>query len=114
MPSISSGLIPERARGSCVRPHPASCVNPLLPGPGCAAVVDREVAGAGENRAWLQAVEAADRVAEMGGIGIADILRQMGEIDVLVGEMQQMPSAFPGAERTERDPGLFLEEMQEA
>src|SRR5882757_7815539 len=38
----------------------------------------------------------------------------MGEIDVLVGEMQQMPCALPGPERTKRYSGLFLEQMQEA
>src|SRR5258705_11257360 len=70
---------------------------------GRAAVVDREIAGAGKNRARLQSVEAADRVAEMGGVGIADVLREVGGIDVLVGEMQQMPRPLPGPERTERD-----------
>src|ERR1700675_2281713 len=70
---------------------------------------DRKVARAGKDRARLQAVEAADRVAEMRGVGIADILREMREVDVLVGEVQQMPRPLPGAERTERDSGLFLE-----
>ena len=77
-------------------------------------LIDREIARAREDRARLQAVEAADRVAEMRGVGIADILRQMREVDVLVGEVQQMPRALPGAERAERNAGLFLEQMQEA
>src|SRR3954464_10160062 len=38
----------------------------------------------------------------------------MREVDVLVGEMQQMPRTLPGAERAERDSGLFLEQMQKA
>ncbi len=50
----------------------------------------------------------------MGAIGIADVLREMREVDVLVGEVQQMPRALPGAEGAERDPGLLLEQMQEA
>src|SRR4051794_35155286 len=62
------------------------------------AAVDREIARAGKDRTRLQAVEAADRVAEMGGVGIADILREMGEIDVLIGEVQQMPRPLPGPE----------------
>src|SRR6476620_5263773 len=107
-PSISSGFCPERSRGSCVRRQPASCVNPLF------AAVDRKIAGAGENRARLHSVEAADRVAEVSGVGIADVLREMGKVDVLVGEMQQMPRALPGPERAERDSGLFLEQMEEA
>src|SRR5439155_26511378 len=78
------------------------------------AGVDRKIARAGKNRARLQAVEAADRVAEMRRVGIADVLRQMREVDVLVGEMQQMPRPLPGAERAERDSGLLLEQMQEA
>src|SRR4051794_40203742 len=77
------------------------------------AAIDRKIPRADEDRARLQAVEAADRVAEMGGIGIADVLREMGEVEVLVGEVQQMPRALPGAEGAERDAGLFLEQMQE-
>src|SRR3954469_17492166 len=77
------------------------------------AAIDRKIPRADEDRARLQAVEAADRVAEMGGIGIADVLREMGHIEVLVGEVQQMPRALPGAEGAERDAGLFLEQMQE-
>src|SRR4029453_18373024 len=50
----------------------------------------------------------------MRGVGIADILRQMRKVDVLVGEMQQMPRPLPGAERAEGNAGLFLEQMQEA
>ena len=78
------------------------------------AAVDREIARAGEDRARLQAVEAADRMAEMRRIRIADVLREMREVDVLVGEVQQMPRALPGAERAEGDAGLLLEQMQEA
>src|SRR3954454_24079046 len=78
-----------------------------------AAAINRKIARADEDRARLQTVEAADRVAEMGGIGIADVLREMGEVEVLVGEVQQMPRALPGAEGAERDAGLFLEQMQE-
>src|SRR6266702_6905735 len=79
-----------------------------------AAGVDREIARAGKDRARFQAEEAADRVAEMRGIRIADVLREMREVDVAVGEMQEMPRALPGAERAEGDSGLFLEQMQEA
>src|SRR5882724_3055448 len=50
----------------------------------------------------------------MRGVGIADILREMRKVDVLVGEMKQMPRPLPGAERTEGNAGLFLEQMQEA
>src|SRR5947207_1451564 len=56
----------------CVGRQPASCVQPL---PGCLhqlAAIDRKVARAGKDRARLQSVEAADRVAEMRGVGIAD------------------------------------------
>src|SRR6266446_6582079 len=53
-------------------------------------------------------------MAEMRGVGIADILREMRKVDVLVGEMQQMPRALPGAERAERNSSLLLEQMQEA
>src|SRR6476661_8407271 len=74
------------------------------------AAVDREVARADEDRARFQAIEAADRMAEMGGVGIADVLREMGEVEVLVGEVQQMPRTLPGAEGTERDAGLLLEQ----
>ena len=52
-------------------------------------------------------------MAEMRRVGIADILRQMREIEVLIGEVQQMPGPFPGPERTEGDAGLLLEQMQE-
>src|SRR3954451_2032005 len=38
----------------------------------------------------------------------------MRKVDVLVGEMQQMPRPLPGTERTEGNAGLFLEQMQEA
>src|SRR5258708_1246463 len=53
-------------------------------------------------------------MGEMGGVGIADIRRPMRKVDVLVGEMQQMPRPFPGPERAEGNAGLFLEQMQEA
>src|SRR6185437_4595348 len=36
------------------------------------AAIDRKIARAGEDRARLQAIEPADRMAEMGGVGIAD------------------------------------------
>src|SRR3954454_25072150 len=49
----------------------------------------------------------------MRGVGIADVLREMREVDVLVGEVQQMPRPLPGTERAERNAGLFLEQMQE-
>src|SRR5258708_1406073 len=52
-------------------------------------------------------------MAEMRGVGVADVLRQMREVDVFVDEMQQMPRALPGAKRAERDAGLLLEQMQE-
>src|ERR1700731_1343871 len=50
----------------------------------------------------------------MGRIGIADILRKMREIDILVDEVKQMPCALPGPEGTKRDAGLLLEQMQES
>src|SRR6185312_528070 len=70
-----------------------------------AAAIDRKIAGAQKDGARLQSIEAPDRVAEMSGVGI---------VDVLIGEMQQMPRPLPGAERTEGDAGLLLEQMQEA
>src|SRR5712691_2069155 len=79
-----------------------------------AAAVDREIAGAGENRARFQPIEPADRMAEVSRIGIADILRQMRKVEVLIGEVQQMPRALPGPESTKRDAGLLLEQVQEA
>src|SRR3979409_997089 len=81
---------------------------------GPAAVRDRAIARAGKDRTRLQAIESSDRVAEMGGVGIADVLREMRQVDVLVGEVQQMPRALPGTEGTEGDVGFFLEQMQEA
>src|ERR1019366_4171744 len=75
------------------------------------APVDREVPRSRKNRARLQSVEPADRMAEMRRIGVTDVLRQMGEIDVFVDEMQQMPRALPGAKR---HAGLLLEQMQES
>src|SRR5712664_706059 len=53
-------------------------------------------------------------MAEVSRIGIADILRQMRKVEVLSGEVQQMPRALPGAEGTERDASLLLEQVQEA
>ena len=50
----------------------------------------------------------------MGGVGIADFLRQMREIEVLIGEVQQVPRAFPGPEGTKGNTGLLLEQVQEA
>src|SRR6185437_12371265 len=50
----------------------------------------------------------------MRGVGVADILREMRKVDVLVGEMKQMPRPLPGTERTEGNSGLFLEQVQEA
>src|ERR1700761_5030949 len=92
-----------------------ACVQPLRRRTGLLpAAIDHEIARAGEDRARLQAVEAADRMAEMGGVGIADVLRQMREVEVLVSEVEQMPRALPGAEGTEGDTGLLLEQMQEA
>src|SRR3954470_24715452 len=98
-----------------MRPGSTGFLRPsAIVGLDASAAIDRQIARTGKDRARLQAIEAADRVAEMRGVGIADILRQMREVDVLVGKMQQMPRPFPGAERTERDSGLFLEQMQEA
>src|SRR3978361_1965435 len=98
-----------------MRPGSTGFLRPCaIVGLGAAAGINRKIARAGKDRARLQPVEAPDRVAEMRRVGIADILREMREVDVLVGEVQQMPRALPGAERTERDSGLFLEQMQEA
>src|SRR4051794_24502734 len=82
-------------------------------GANTAAAVDGEIARAGKDRARHQPVKPSDRVAEMGGIGITDVLGEMRQIDVLIGEVQQMPRTLPGSERTERDSGLLLEQMQE-
>src|SRR5690349_10493736 len=87
---------------------------PAIAGGDAAVAIDRQIARAGKDRARLQAIEAADRVAEMRGIGIADILREMRKVNVLVGEVQEMPRPLPGAERAEGDSGLLLEEVQEA
>src|ERR1700712_531644 len=98
-----------------MRPGSTGFLRPCaIVGLGAAAGRKRKIARAGKDRARLQPVEAPDRVAEMRRVGIADILREMREVDVLVREVQQMPRALPGAERTERDSGLFLEQMQEA
>src|SRR5258707_7621144 len=78
------------------------------------AVVNREIPRAKKNRARLQSIEPADRMAEMRRVGIADVLRQMRQIDILVGKVQQVPRALPGAKRAERDAGLLLEQMQES
>src|SRR5215471_14715683 len=78
-----------------------------------ASMVNHEITRAGKDCARLQAVKSADRVAEMRRIGIADVLRQMCKVDVLVGEMQQMARALPGPERTEGNAGFLLEQMQE-
>src|SRR5438552_4071330 len=86
-----------RSRASVRRASAGFLRPPAIGGTSAAAAVDREIAGAGKDRARLQAVEAADRMAEMGGVRIADILREMREVDVLVGEVQQMPRALPGA-----------------
>src|SRR5437899_2503055 len=103
-----------RSRASVRRASAGFLRPPAIGRSSAAAAVDREIAGAGKDRARLQAVEAADRMAEMGGVRIADILCEMREVDVLVGEVQQMPRALPGAERAEGDSGFFLEQMQEA
>src|SRR5215216_271782 len=74
------------------------------------AAVDREIPRAGEYGTRLQSIEPAERMAETGGVGVAYVL---GQIDVFVDEMQQMPRALPGAERPERHAGLLLEQVQE-
>src|SRR5438874_13617358 len=78
------------------------------------AAVDRQIPRARKDRARLQSVEPADRMAEMRRIGIANILRQMRKINVLVDKMQQMPRPLPGAIGAERHSGLLLEQMQES
>src|SRR5437667_6864047 len=52
-------------------------------------------------------------MAERSRVGIADVLRQVRQIEMLVGKVQQMPRALPGAKRAERYAGLLLEQMQE-
>src|SRR5438477_5401261 len=107
----------ERSKASCGERPEASCVNALSRGfhqAGRAAAIDRKIARAGKDRARLQPVEAADRMAEMGRVGIADVLREMREIEILVGEMQKVPRALPGPERAEGDASLLLEQMQKA
>src|SRR4051812_42974344 len=92
------------AGGSCGDYPPASCVHPLSRGAGLrppvadvgavehagVAAVDREIPRAPENGARLQSIEAADRVAEMRRVGIADVLRQVRQIEILIGKVQQM------------------------
>src|SRR5258706_12416094 len=77
------------------------------------AAINREISRAQKNRARLQSIEPADRMAEMRRVGGADVLRQMRQIDILVGKVQQMPRALPGAKAAERYAGLLLEQMQE-
>src|SRR5258706_12235503 len=77
------------------------------------AAINREIRRAQKNRARLQSIEPADRMAEMRRVGVADVLRQVRQIDILVGKMQQMPGALPGAKPAERYPGLLLEQVQE-
>src|ERR1700681_999218 len=96
------------------RPSDGFLRPPAIGGANLTAVIDRQIARAGKDRARLQAIKPADRVAEMGGVGIADVLRQMREVDVLVGEIEQVPRAFPGPEGAEGDAGVLLEQMQEA
>src|SRR5260370_28578392 len=85
-----------------------------MAGSGPAAPIDPEIGRAGKKRARHQAIEPGDRMAEMRRVGIADILCQMRQIDILVSEVQQMPRALPGAEGTKRDASLLLEQVQEA
>ena len=74
--------------GAIMRAASARFLRPrAIAGASMVTAVDRKVARAGKDRARLQPVEAADRVAEMRGIGITDVLREMRKIDVLVGEM---------------------------
>src|SRR5262249_22527312 len=79
-----------------------------------AGMVDHEITRARKDCARLQAVKSADRVAKMRRIGVADVLRQMREVDVLVGEMQEMTRALPGPERAKGNAGFLLEQMQKA
>src|ERR1700745_1190078 len=79
-----------------------------------ATAVDRKIPRAREDRAWLQPIKPADRMGKMRRIRIADVLREMREVDVLVGEIQEMPRPLPSAEGAEGDAGLLLEQMQEA
>src|SRR5215471_10836656 len=78
------------------------------------AAIDREIPRAGEDCARLQSIEVADRMAEMGRVGIADVLRKMCEVEVLIGEVQKVPSAFPGAKRAKGNVRLLLEQMKKA
>ena len=115
--SARTGLVREEAERTfaIMRPGLAGFLRPrAIVGANAAAAVDRQIAGARKDRARLQAIKPSDRVAEMRRIWIADILRKMREVDVLVGKVQQMPRPLPGPERPERDSGLFLEQMQEA
>src|SRR5215212_2717778 len=78
------------------------------------AAVDRQIPRTGKDRARLQSIEPPDRMTEMRRVGIADILRQMREIDFFVDEMQQMASPLPGPESAEGYSGLLLEKVQES
>src|SRR5258708_26722672 len=96
-----------------MRPALAGFLRPCaISGANAAAVVDRQITRAGKDRTRLQAIESSDRVAEMGGVGIADVLREMRQVDVLGGEVQQMPRALPRPERAELDSGLLLGHVQ--
>ena len=78
----------------------------FVAGEGLADPKQAKVVRAGKDGAGLQAIEPSDRMAEMGGIGIAHVLRQVGKVKVLVDKMQQVARPFPGAEFAERHPDL--------
>src|SRR5260370_16464816 len=72
-----------------MRPALAGFLRPrAIVGANGAAAVDRQLARPGKDRPRLQAVKPSDRVAEMRGVGIADIRREMREVDVLAGEVE--------------------------
>src|SRR5258708_15661877 len=109
-PATSRFLRPRAIAGARLRP-PGAETGTI--GDAGLAAVNREIPRAQKNRARLQSIEPADRMAEMRRVGVADVLRQARQIDILVRKVQQMPRALPGAKGAERYAGLLLEQMQE-
>src|SRR3954469_3658800 len=118
MPSMDYARSMRPAGSDFLRPAANGRSGPPLPeasalGQIWIAAIDRQIPRPGKDRARLQSIEPPNRMTEMRRIGIADVLRQMREIDFFVDEMQQMARPLPGPESAERYSGLLLEEVQE-
>jgi hypothetical protein len=107
-PAIRSGLhyaidtadyAPRARLASCVHSlslvlasaRPALAVDTVRGG---IVAVNREISRAQKDRTRLQPIEPAEGMAEVCRVGIADILRQLRKVEILIGEMQQMPRAL--------------------